>query len=93
MGSSEHPPPMRYLAALFACLLLATPLLAQKEKREPLTEAEIEQIREAGIAPAQRIILYTKFLNEHAEVLKGLTVRAKSRARSSRLDGGWDTSV
>jgi hypothetical protein len=66
--------------------LLVTPLLAQKEKREPLTGAQIEEIREAGIEPDKRVALYTKYLNEHADVLKGLTVRAKSAWRSHRLD-------
>jgi hypothetical protein len=77
---------MRRFAAILVCLLGAALSPAQKEKREPLTGAQIEEIREAGIYPDERVKLYTKFLNEHAEVLKGLTVRAKSRARSSRLD-------
>jgi hypothetical protein len=71
------------LAALF---LLVPSLVAQKEKREPLTEAELEQIREAGIEPSARIALFTKFLNEHADVIKSLTNRAKSTARSKHLD-------
>jgi hypothetical protein len=79
--------PLRYFAAILICLLLAAPLRAQKEKREPLTDAQIEQIREAGIDPDERVKLYTQFLNEHADVIKGLTNRAKSDARSSRLDG------
>jgi hypothetical protein len=74
------------LVCLFVCLFLAAPLLAQKEKREPLTEAEIEQIREAGVYPNDRVNLYTKFLNEHADTIKGLTVRAKSASRARRLD-------
>jgi hypothetical protein len=61
-------------------------MLAQKVKREPLTEVEVDEIREAGIDPAERVKLYTKFLGEHADSIKGLTNRAKSRARSSRLD-------
>jgi hypothetical protein len=60
---------------------------AQKEKREPLTGPQIEQIREAGIFPDDRINLYTKFLNEHADTIKGLTSRAKSVSRAQRLDG------
>ncbi len=72
-------------AALF-CLWLVPALLAQKDKPEPLTEAQVEQIREAGIAPNDRVSLYTKFLNEHADVIKGLTNRAKSPARAKRLD-------
>jgi hypothetical protein len=59
---------------------------AQKEKREPLTEAQVDQIREAGIYPTDRVNLYTKFLNEHADVLKSLTNRAKSAARAHKID-------
>jgi hypothetical protein len=77
---------MRCFSAVLVCLLLSAPLLGQKEKREPLTEAQIEQIREAGIDPDERVYLYTKFLNEHADVIKGLTNRAKSAARARRLD-------
>jgi len=77
---------MRCFAAILAGLILASPLSAQKEKREPLTEVQIEQIREAGIDPNKRVILYTKFLNEHAEVIHGLAGRVHSAARSRRLD-------
>jgi hypothetical protein len=80
---------MRYarcFAAMLICLLPFAPLHGQKEKREPLTEAEVEQIREAGIYPDERVTLYTKFLNEHADILKGLSFRAKSAARSRRVD-------
>ncbi len=78
--------PVRYFVPILICLFLTAPLLAQKEKREPLTETEIEQIREAGIYPNERVNLYTKFLNEHADTIKGLTVRAKSASRAHRLD-------
>ena len=77
---------MRCCAAILAGLFWAIPLLAQKEKREPLTEAQIEQIREAGIDPTGRVKLYTKFLDDHAGVIKGLTNRARSAARGRRLD-------
>jgi hypothetical protein len=79
---------MGRFAAMVVSLFCVCPLFvfAQKEKREPLTEAQIEQIREAGIDPAERVLLYTKFLDQHAEAIKALTNRAKSAARSSRLD-------
>jgi hypothetical protein len=79
--------PIRCVASIVACLLIAAPLPAQIEKREPLTEAQIEQIREAGVFPDDRVKLYTQFLNEHADVIKGLSSRAKSAARGRRLDG------
>lgn len=78
---------MRSFAPILACLFLAIPLYAQKEKREPLNAAQIDQIRDAGGFPDERIKLYTKFLDERAEVIKGLTNRAKSPARATRLDG------
>jgi hypothetical protein len=74
------------LAVTFA-LGCAGSLPAQKEKREPLTGAQIEQIREAGIFPDDRISLYTKFIDEHALTIKGLTQRGKSGSRAQRLDG------
>ena len=60
--------------------------MAQKEKREPLTGPQIEQIREAGIDPDERINLYTKFTDEHAATIKSLTPRGKSPSRARRLD-------
>jgi hypothetical protein len=74
-------------AAILASLLLALPAHPQKEKREPLTGPQIEEIREAGIDPNQRISIYTRILNEHAETIKGLTKRSESDARARRLDG------
>jgi hypothetical protein len=71
---------------MIAFLLLAAPLSAQKEKREPLTEAQIEEIREAGIDPNKRVSLYTKFLDEHAATIKGLCGRVRSDQRARRLD-------
>jgi hypothetical protein len=76
--------------AFATCLLTCFPctgsLLAQREKREPLTAAEIDEIREAGIAPELRINLYTKFLDEHAAALKALTARRKSAGRADAFD-------
>ncbi len=68
-------------------ILLSVPILhAQKNQRATLTDAELEQIREAGIDPPERIRLYTKFVDEHVETLKGLIPRAHSSARVVRLD-------
>lgn len=81
---------MRALASVLICsltaVLLAAPLFAQKEKREPLTEDQQEQIAEAGIDPVARVDLYVKFLDEYADSLKGLIKRAKSTARARRVD-------
>jgi hypothetical protein len=73
------------LVSLF-CLLLAAPLPAQQQKREPLTEKQQDEIEEAGIDPVARVDLYVKFLNENSDTLKGLIPRAKSSARVRRID-------
>lgn len=77
---------VRRLLVLLACLSIAVSLQGQKQKREPLTDAQVDQIREAGIYPADRINLYTKFINERADTIKGLTNRGKSSSRVLRLD-------
>ena len=77
----------RRLFLLSVLILSAAHLVpAQKEKRQPLTEAEVEKIREAGIFPDERITLYTKFMDDHAETIKGLTNRRQSVARGKRID-------
>ena len=73
-----------FLILIFLTVAGRTP--AQKEQRQPLTEAQIEKIREAGVYPDQRIELYTKFMDEHAETIKGLTNRRQSVARGKRID-------
>jgi hypothetical protein len=82
---------MRTLAAFLLSLLiaapLARPLIAQRQKPEPLTDAQQEQIAEAGIDPVARVDLYVKFINERADTIKGLIPRAHTSARSSRIDG------
>jgi methyl-accepting chemotaxis protein len=77
---------MRTLTTFLLCLLLAVPLCAQKNKREPLTEVEQDQIAEAGVVPVDRLNLYVKFLNQHADTLQGLIKRAHSAARAHRMD-------
>lgn len=77
---------MRLFLTAFLCLLLSAPLAAQKEKREPLTETQQDQIAEAGIDPVARVNLYVKFLNGYSDTIQGLIKRAKSTARAHRID-------
>jgi hypothetical protein len=75
-----------FTALALLCILPAGRLLAQKDRPEPLTEAQIDQIREAGIYPNERVKLYAKFTDEHAEAIKSLAARSKSLARTKKLD-------
>lgn len=77
---------MRALFTTLVCLLLTAPLAAQKQKREPLTEKQQDEIAEAGINPVVRVNLYVRFLNEYSDSIKGLVPRAKSSARVFSMD-------
>jgi hypothetical protein len=68
-------------------LHICAPLHAQKEKPEPLTPDQQDQIAEAGIFPVERVGLYVKFLDEHSDTIKGLITRAHTTARIQRLNG------
>jgi len=77
---------LRLLPYVLVVLFAIAPLAAQKEKRDPLTPAEVEKIREAGIDPPERVKLYTEFISDHVGTVKSLTNRSKSAARSKHLD-------
>ena len=77
---------MRPFLTALVCLLLTVPLAAQKQKREPLTEKQQDEIAEAGINPVVRVNLYVRFLNEYSDTIKGLVPRARSSARVLRID-------
>ena len=66
--------------------LACMPLCAQRNKRDPLTPAQVDKIREAGIYPDGRIKLYTEFVAEHVETIRALTARRASAARAKRLE-------
>ena len=75
-----------FAIALLLCLVGVSRAFPQKEHRDPLTEAQVEKIREAGIYPNERIKLYTEFLGDHVNAVKSLTNRGKSDARAKHLD-------
>ena len=77
---------MRIAAVILFSIVLAAPLCGQKQKREPLTDAQQDQIADAGIDPVARVDLFVKFLNEHAGTIKGYIPHGHSPSRSARLD-------
>jgi hypothetical protein len=72
--------------SLIAALVTSSCAIAQRQKHDTLTEAQVEKIREAGIDPNERIKLYTEFLNDHVNIVKSLTNRRTSDARAQHLD-------
>ena len=78
----------RYVTVGLVCLLCfgARFASAQRDRREPLTEAQQDQLAEAGIEPGGRIALYTKFASEHASRIEALGKRSEG-GRGQRLEG------
>jgi archaellum component FlaC len=84
---------LRLFVTLLVCIFAAVAVHAQKgrsdsrsDPRDPLTDAQHEQIVESGIFPNERVGLYTKFINQHADVIQGLIKRAEA-GRDARMEG------
>jgi hypothetical protein len=73
-------------SVVFILLLAAVPALAQRPRVSSLTDAEVEQVREAAIYPIERVNLYTKFLADRAAKIKDLTNRPKTSQRVLKLE-------
>jgi hypothetical protein len=72
---------------LFSLLFFSVSSIhAQHVRTANLTEAEVEQVREAAVLPNERVKLYTKFLEDRADKIKSLTGRPKSAQRVLKLD-------
>lgn len=76
---------LRVFAAVLLASSIALPLLAQRNQPETLTDAQQQAIAEAGIDPAARIDLYTKYINERADTIQRLIPRSEA-ARDRRID-------
>jgi Mg2+ and Co2+ transporter CorA len=79
---------VRRAGLFFSLCLLAAGTFApgQKSQQDPLTPAQVEEIREAGIDPNTRILLYAKYVNQHMDAIKDLVKEGLSRSRSVKMD-------
>lgn len=75
----------RLPAACLFSLVLAGPLWAQRNQVDPLSPSQQDKIAEAGIDPDIRISLYTKFLNEDADIIRRL-VNRREQGRGRAMD-------
>jgi len=73
------------LAAFVASLIFSAPMRAQHPTRDPLTAQQAEEVAKAGIYPDQRVRLYTKYLDEHANTIERLAKRADTPARNGQI--------
>jgi hypothetical protein len=69
--------------AMLALLMCATPIaFAQKNTRDPMTDAEIDQMREAADYPNKRLELMVKFAKERISMID--LVRTDSDSAATR---------
>ncbi|HLH35911.1 MAG TPA: hypothetical protein VKX41_14660 [Alloacidobacterium sp.] len=77
----------RFLLFLSAVLLLlpsSAQLCAQSQK-DPLNEDEVDQIREFGDRPNERIKLFAKYIEQRITAIKQLSTDQKASNRSAQM--------
>lgn len=76
----------KLISAICALVLLAAiPCLPAQSKRDPLTDREIEQVREATDRPVERLKLYIGFIDQRAVRLQVLVKDAPSEKRADSI--------
>jgi hypothetical protein len=88
---TKAPPSRTVIARAAVLFLLLSPfcslvLHAQKDK-DPLTDDEIDQVREMRDQPVQRIKLYLKFIEERISAIKQIGPDPKAADRKAELRG------
>jgi hypothetical protein len=68
------------LCHLCACILLATGVASAQRHRDPLTQPEIDQIRDASWEPRERLTLYVQFAR--ARLVKMEDMRSDPKAKN-----------
>jgi hypothetical protein len=72
----------RLWASLFV-LVLAANTFAQRH-RDPLTQGEIDQVRDASWEPQQRLVLYVKFARDRLVKLEQMRADPKAKDRGQK---------
>ncbi len=74
---------------LFLCAILFLSSLAQhswtQTQKDPLNEEEIDQVREFGDRPNDRVKLFAKFIEQRITAIKQLSTDKKAQNRSAEL--------
>ena len=73
----------RALWVSFCLLLLATAASTQR-RRDPLTQPEIDQIRDSSWEPQQRLVLYVKFARARLVKLEEMRADPKTKDRAQK---------
>ena len=73
----------RSATVLLALLFLAPPLHAQRD--EPMSDAEVEQLRESAYVPADRIAVFIEFLDTRAKRIQEIVAKPRRPGREDDL--------
>lgn len=75
---------LRSQAAILLLLVILGSASASARRRDPLTEAEIAQIRDASWEPNQRLALYVKFARTRLAQLETMRADPKAKDRAQQ---------
>ena len=75
------------LALAFVTLLVVSPAAAQNNKvgHDPLTPAEVDQLRDTAVEPNQRLKLYVQFARVRMTSIDQLLADPKAKDRAGQL--------
>ena len=76
---------LKFLSFYLSGLLIVTVVAASgQRRRDPLTQAEIAQVRDASWEPQQRLTLYVKFARERLVTLEQMRADPKTKDRAQQ---------
>jgi hypothetical protein len=72
------------------CMLLALLPLHAQSKKDPLTEQQIEAVREAGDQPLERIKLFVGYVDDRAKDIRSINKDVIAQNKAARLHNLYD---
>src|SRR5437667_12255211 len=81
--------PLRRLVG-WSLLLMIAAMAAGERRRDPLTQAEIDQVRDASWEPQQRLGLYMKFARARLVALEQMRNDPKTKDRAAQTHDKLD---
>ena len=76
--------PQQWIGALLTCMIVPVSTLAQTSK-DPLTNDQVEQVRDTGDQPGQRVKLYMKFIDERTTEMHKITTNPRAQQPGVQL--------
>lgn len=86
--SDRYPPAVRRLLLLPSLLLLTVcgiSLSPAQDKKDPLTEAEVDQVREVADQPTERVKLYMKFIGQRTDAIAEIVGDTRIQDKPDKL--------